>query len=76
MAARQKHPNKDIEDAIAYAENLGWICKSSGNSSHAWGRLYCPYNNVGGCIMSIWSTPRNGINHAKQIKRKVGHCPH
>jgi hypothetical protein len=26
--------------------------------------------------MSVWSTPRNAENHAKQIKRIVDRCPH
>jgi hypothetical protein len=29
-----------------------------------------------GCQMSVWSTPRNTENHAKQIRRKVDHCEH
>jgi hypothetical protein len=37
MADRSKHPNKDIEAAIKYAEELGWEYRASGNSSHAWG---------------------------------------
>lgn len=33
--------------------------------------------NAGGgefCISSIWSTPRNAENHAKQIRRVVDNC--
>ena len=26
--------------------------------------------------MSIWSTPRNPVNHANQIIRKVNQCTH
>jgi hypothetical protein len=71
-----KHPKKDIEDAIQYALVLGWRYKQAGNSSHAWGRLLCCLADPRGCSISIWSSPRDPVNHAKQIKRKVMSCPH
>lgn len=45
----------------------------------AWGIIYCPYNDKecrcgAFCIASIWSTPKNAGNHAKQIKRVVDNC--
>jgi hypothetical protein len=76
MTKRAKHPNKEIEEAIAYAEKNGWIYKSSGKSAHAWGRLLCPLHTREGHQMSIWSTPRNAFNHSQQIKRLVNQCQH
>ena len=76
MAKRPKHPNKDIEDAIIYAEQHRWIYKDSGRSAHAWGRLLCPLHTREGHKMSIWSTPRNAFNHARQIIRLVDQCQH
>jgi len=76
MAKRKGHPNKEIEGAIQYAESKGWRYKSSGNSAHAWGRLLCPYEDRDGCSLSVWSTPKNTVNHAKQIRRIVDRCPH
>ena len=73
---RPKHHNKSIEQAIKNAELKGWRYQAAGISSHSWGRLLCPLNNRSGCIMSIWSTPRNQENHAKQIKRNVDACEH
>ncbi|MCW8409598.1 hypothetical protein OQJ13_11515 [Legionella sp. PATHC035] len=73
---RPKHPNKDIELAIKYAERKGWRYQSSGNSAHAWGRLLCPLASREGHSMSIWSTPKVPENHAKQIKRNVDACEH
>lgn len=75
---RPKHPNKDIEKAIKYAEAKGWRYRyqSSGNSAHAWGRLLCPFEDRDGHSVSIWSTPRSTENHAKQIKRVVDNCEH
>ena len=74
--ARPRHPNKEIEEAIAYAESKGWRNKASGGSAHAWGRLLCPETTREGCQLSIWSTPKNASNHAKQILRRVENCPH
>lgn len=74
--ARPKHPNKKIEAAIKYAEEKGWRYKESGNSAHSWGRLYCPFEDREGHMMSIWSTPKNADVHAMQIKRKVDACEH
>lgn len=73
---RKKHPNKEIESAVCYAEDHRWRYKKAGNSAHAWGRLNCPNQSREGCAMSIWSTPRCPENHAKQIVRNVKKCPH
>jgi hypothetical protein len=58
--ASPRHPNKEIEAAVAHAEALGWrVVPISG---HAWGRLYCPWADRDGCMVSVWSTPRNAEN--------------
>lgn len=71
---RPRHPNKHIEAAIQYAESLGWRVQMS--QGHAWGRLFCSQGGRGGCIISVWSTPKNPENHARHIRREVDHCPH
>lgn len=73
---RPKHPKKEIEQAVRYAEEHGWRYISAGGSAHCWGRLYCPERSRDGCMMSIWSTPRSPANHAEQILRAVKKCPH
>jgi hypothetical protein len=75
--ARKPHPKAEIEAALKYAEEQGWRIDIGG--SHAWGKMYCPYNDgtcrCGEfCIASIWSTPRNAENHARQIRRVVNNC--
>lgn len=75
--ARAKHPNKEVERAIQHAEANGWVVEVGG--SHAWGKLYCPYNDAECrcgtfCITSIWSTPKNPGNFARQLKRVVDNC--
>ena len=74
--SRPSHPNKHIEEAVAEAEEKGWRCRMSGKSGHCWGVLLCPREERDGCRISVNSTPRNPQNHAKQILRKVGNCPH
>jgi len=68
------HQNKEIAAALEYASNKGWRIIESG--SHAWGQIYCPDNDKDCrcgefCKASIWSTPKNPQNHAKQIRRIV-----
>lgn len=76
MPHRSKHPQKEIEDAIKYAEDHGWSYKPSGHSAHACARMLCPLRTTEGCQMSIWSTPRSASQHARQITRRVQQCTH
>ena len=75
MAARPRHPKKEIEDAIQYAESKGWTCKLS-KKGHAWGRIYCRHHTRDGCHTGVWSTPQNSGDHANGLKRYVDRCPH
>jgi hypothetical protein len=77
--ARLRHPNKEIEAAIRHAESRGWRIHVGGG--HAWGRLFCPYNDAGcrcgrDCIRSIWSTPKKPMRHVQELERVVDHCIH
>lgn len=69
----ERHPNKAIEAALAYARESGWtVIKSTGGSAHAWGMMRCP----GDCPqVSIYSTPRVPENHARALRRAVDRCP-
>lgn len=75
MPERSKHPDKDVEDAIRYAESEGWIVRAGGH----WGFLYCPYNDSDcrcgtRCKAGIWSTPKNAGTHARQLRAVVEGC--
>lgn len=75
--ARSPHPKAEVEDALRHAESQGWRIVSVG--SHCWGRMYCPNRDDACrcgeyCITSIWGTPRNSGNHARQLRRVVDHC--
>ncbi len=75
--ARSAHPKKEVEEALRHAEANGWRVEQGG--SHAWGRIYCPYNDEECrcgefCIAGIWSTPKNAGNHARAIRRVVDNC--
>jgi hypothetical protein len=74
MAGRPKHPNKEIEAAVQYAESKGWTCKMS--NGHAWGRILCPHRDRSGCMTGIWSTPKNREGHARSLIRFVDRCTH
>jgi len=74
---RSRHPKKDVESALRYAERRGWRVEEGGG--HAWGRMYCPRNDETCrcgefCITNIWSSPRNPGSHARQIRRVVDNC--
>lgn len=74
---RAKHPHKEIEQALQYAESRGWKIVTGG--SHAWGKMYCPANNAlcrcgEFCITCVWCSPKNPYNHASALRRIVSRC--
>lgn len=71
---RSRHPNKEIEEAVSYAEQRGWTLVPA--KGHAWGRLYCKHHDRDGCMISVWSTPKNAGNHARALIRTIDRCPH
>ncbi len=40
---RRLHSKPEIESSLRYAEQNGWRVDVGG--SHAWGKIYCPYND-------------------------------
>jgi len=78
---RPRHPDKEVERAIRHAEAAGWRCEKRDGKGHSWGILMCPHNDKACrcgefCRISVWSTPRNGTTHAKQIINRVDGCIH
>ena len=73
---RARHPRKDVETALAWAEAAGWRVTPT-SSGHRWGVMRCGSpEGQAGCQASIWSTPRNPSDHGRQIMRRVQKCPH
>jgi len=72
--SRSRHPNKHIEQAISYAESLGWRVTMS--RGHSWGHLLCPRNSRDGCTIRVYSTPRCPEDHAYDLLREIDKCPH
>ena len=70
--ARPRHPNKEIEAVVQSAEAQGWTVELC--SGHAWGQMLCPRHTREGCIVLVYSTPRNPENHARALGRKIGMC--
>lgn len=72
--ARARHPHKEIEAAVCYAEEHGWTFARAG--SHAWGILHCPEPGREGHRFSVYSTPRVPEAHARDLRRVVNRCRH
>lgn len=72
--ARSRHSDKDVEEAVCYAESAGWRIEMS--KGHPWARMLCEFSDRSGCIFSIWSTPKSGSQEAKRIRKLVDKCPH
>jgi hypothetical protein len=69
---RPRHPHKEIEATVAYAEGLGWRWEEL--TGHGWGKLLCPYADRDGCQVFVYSTPRNPEGAARGYKRSVDRC--
>gem|GEM_PF-785504 len=63
-----------IEEAVQLAEAHGWTFRKGGGHALLVGKG--PAHSREGCAISVWSTPRNPENHAKQILRAVQRCLH
>ena len=72
MAGRPRHPKKEIEEAVSYAESKGWTWRKMGH----WGRIFCAHADRDGCQFGVNGTPKNAEDHAKQVVRAVDRCPH
>jgi len=70
----KRHPKKDIRPAIEFALSKGWRLEKSTGKGHTWAKLYCPNSDQSGCIVYVYCTPKNDVNHARQIIRKVEKC--
>lgn len=72
VPSRPRHPKKEVEEALEFAEAHRWLVESP-RPGHPWGRATCgrPGHD---CLVWIWSTPRNAANHSKQIRRAVYRC--
>lgn len=73
MVSRDRHPNKEIEEAIQYAIGKGW--KVEQNRGHG-GRIKCPYDHRDGCMISFASTPRCSKNEKRRLLRYIDRCSH
>lgn len=71
-----EHPNKNIREAIRYAEQYGWTFVKASSRAHIYGQLFCPRRDRDGHIIRVHSTPTNPENHARKICRAVDNCDH
>lgn len=68
--ARWSHPRKQVLDALDDAAAAGLKIIPAAPRAHRWGRVECPSC---GEHLSVWSTPRNADDHAKDIRRFIRH---
>lgn len=73
--ARARHPKKDVEQALRFAEERGWVVRPTA-SGHRWGEMRCGQEGADACSVSIWSTPKSAGNHANRLRQRVRNCPH
>ena len=76
-----KHPKKEIREAIDYAKEHGWTIKKSNSHAHIWGKMLCKNNDSScrcgkNCVRTISSSPPSASNHARKLKRIVRNCKH
>lgn len=71
---RPRHPKKEVEAVLKYAESQGFAVLAP--RAH-WGILHCPGSRVDHCTpRSISGTPRNAAGLANRLRRYVDKCPH
>jgi hypothetical protein len=59
-----KHPKKEVNEVLDYADMLGHKVEQTA-AGHKWGRITCSL----GHRVSVWSTPRNPGNHARDLRK-------
>lgn len=75
MAGRTRHPKKDVERVLRFAEEQGWSVVAT-QGGHRWGEMVCAHEGREACRYSVWSTPKNAGNHANRLRQHVRNCPH
>ena len=72
----RKHSKKEVAEVIEYAIKNGWSFVPP--EGHAFGILRCPTNkkcrNGHYCQLSVYSTPKSSLNHARRIKDAIDNC--
>ena len=74
MAKRPRHPDKDIEVAVKYAESKGWTWTAS--RGHAW--ACCGVRSDSEAVVASECGPHRGTRTITRrfIRRQVDRCPH
>lgn len=72
MPGRDRHPKKDVEKSVQYAEEHHFVVEVVYHG-HVWGVLRCKSRI---CILRVAGTPKNEGNEAQRIRRFVDRCEH
>ena len=65
---RWSHCKQQVREALDDADKAGFDVVDTSTRGHSWGYILC---RVCGKRRSVWSTPKNADNHAKQIRRFI-----
>lgn len=68
-----RHPKKEIAEVLRNVPDHLTVVQTA--AGHRWGHVQCTYCAT---VISIWSTPRNPGNHAKDLARFLARhsdCP-
>lgn len=72
LQGARKEVDPEVYHAIQIAvEDYGFRLRRQGHKF----ALYCPCDEADRGWMSVNGTPRNPSNHARHIRRAIGHCP-
>jgi hypothetical protein len=73
ICVHPKHPKKEVNDALDYADDLEDFDIERTVAGHKWGRIKC---RRCGALVSVWSTPKSPHNHGRQLRRLVDQHEH
>ncbi|GAA3256328.1 hypothetical protein GCM10020216_093310 [Nonomuraea helvata] len=69
MVGKGRHQHNEINAALKAIRKIGWLTLVETHNGHRWGRADCV---CGRDPYTIWCTPRNPGNHARDILKWVG----
>ena len=81
MGKGKYHDDKNLNQVIEQAIDVGWSFERARGGGHAKGLLKCPHYDSGRscrggqyCKMTINGSPKNATTEAKKIRQKVERC--
>jgi hypothetical protein len=64
VTGQDRHPKKEVEEALQYCEKKGWEVKKT-VAGHKWGIVLCGE----GCKVYVWATPKTRVTTRRRSAR-------